>query len=53
MGIGMVIWNSASEIIAAMLEKIPMPPFMVILESLATRRDVLFTHEVGITQSSF
>ena len=42
-----------SEIIAAMSEKIPMPPFMVILESLPTRRAVLFTHEVGITQSSF
>ena len=52
-GIGVVIRNSADEIIAAMSEKIPMPPFMVILESLATRRDVLSTHEVGITQSSF
>ena len=52
-GIGVVIRNSADEIIAAMSEKISMPPSVVILESLAARQAVLFAHEVGITKSSF
>ena len=49
----MVIRKSNGEIIAALLEKIPLPPFVVILESLAAKRTFLFALEVGITQSSF
>ena len=48
-----MIQKSNGEIIAALLEKIPLPPSVVILESLAARRAVLFALEVGITQSSF
>ena len=51
-GIGVVIRKSNGEIIAALSEKIPLPPSVVILESLAARRAVLFALEVGITQSS-
>ena len=36
--IGVMIRNSNSEIIAALSEKIPLPPSVVILESLAGRR---------------
>lgn len=36
-----------------MLEKISLPPSVVILESQTARRAVLFSHEVGITHSSF
>ncbi|XP_030930668.1 uncharacterized protein LOC115956420 [Quercus lobata] len=52
-GIGGVIRKSNGEINAALSEKIPLPPSVVILESLAARRAVLFALEVGITQSSF
>ena len=47
-----MIRKSNGEIIAALSEKIPLPPSVVILESLAARRAVLFALEVGITQSS-
>ena len=46
-GIGVVIRNSESEVMAAMLEKIPKPPLVEVLELLAARRATIFTMKVG------
>ena len=45
--IGVVIHNSKSEVMAAMLEKITKPPLVEVLELLAARRAAMFTMEVG------
>ena len=52
-GIGIVIRNSAGEIIAALSEKIHKPSSMAILEMLAVWRATRFVQEIGIHQSHF
>ena len=50
-GLGVVIWDHAGEIIAALSEKIPQPPLVTCLELLAARRAAIFVHEVGLQDS--
>ena len=52
-GLGVVIRNDRGEILAAMVEKVPIPYLILTLENLATRRAVQFVHEVGISSSIF
>lgn len=51
--IGVVVRNSQGEIMAALSEKIPMPSSVVLLETLAARRAVLFIHGLGFRGSIF
>ena len=46
-GTGVVICNSESEVMTAMLEKITKPPSVEVLELLAARHVAMFTMEVG------
>jgi len=52
-GIGVVVRNANREVIAAVLEKIPYPSSMDLVEVLVARRVVLFIVELGISQSVF
>lgn len=52
-GIGVVVRNSQGDIMAALSEQIPMPSSVLMLETLAARRAVLFIHELGFNSSSF
>lgn len=46
-GIRVVVRNSDSEVMATMVEKIAKPPLVEVLKSLAARRTIVFTMEVG------
>ena len=46
-GLGVVIRYDKGEVMAALAEKIPLPSSVELLESLAARRVVLFTVELG------
>lgn len=50
-GLGVVIRNHEGEVMAALSEKIPLPPSVTQLELLATRRAALFVQEVGLSNS--
>lgn len=50
-GLGVVIQNHEGEVMAALSEKIPMPPSITQLELLAARRAALFAQEVGLRNS--
>jgi len=50
-GIGVVVRNSKVEILAVLFQKIPQPPSMVLLETMAARRAAYFIHEIGIPSS--
>lgn len=52
-GIEVVVQNPHGEIMATMFEKIPMPFSVVILETLAIKRAIIFIHEIGFLKSSF
>lgn len=49
----MVVCNSQGDIMAVLSEQIPMPSSVLMLETLAARRAVLFIHELGFNSSSF
>ncbi|XP_050255142.1 uncharacterized protein LOC126701039 [Quercus robur] len=52
-GIGVVIRNSAGEVMASLSEKIPLPATVEAVEMLAARRAVRFVQEVGLAESIF
>ncbi|KAL0015448.1 hypothetical protein SO802_002517 [Lithocarpus litseifolius] len=52
-GIGVVVRNSKGEVMAAMSEKIIMPPSVFILETIAIRRAVHLIHELFLPSSMF
>ncbi|XP_030949950.1 uncharacterized protein LOC115973850 [Quercus lobata] len=52
-GIGVVVRNATSEVLAALSEKIPYPGLMELGEILAARRVVRFIVELGMSQSIF
>lgn len=52
-GMGVVVRNSQGEILAALSGKIPIPSSVLMVETLAARRAVLFIHELGMHSSSF
>lgn len=52
-GIGVVVRNSQGDVMASLSEKIPMPPSVLLLETVAARRAVLFVLELGFRSSSF
>lgn len=52
-GLGVIICNSAGEVMAALSEKIKELPSVVTLELLAASRATNFVHETGFHQSSF
>ena len=51
--IGAVVRNSSGEILAALSKIIPLPSFIVALETTATRRVVLFVRELGFSGTIF
>ena len=51
--LGVVIRNDRGKVLAATVEKIPIPDSVLTLETLAARRVVQFVHEVGIFNSIF
>lgn len=51
--ISVVIRSSSGTVLVALLEKIPMPPSMEVVEILATRRAAQFTVELGLDQEIF
>lgn len=52
-GIGMVIQNSAGEVMASLSEKIPFPSMVEAVEVLAARCAVKLVQEVGLAESIF
>ena len=52
-GIGIVIRNSAGEVMALLSEKTPLPSLVKAVEILATRRADNFVQEIGIADSIF
>ena len=52
-GIGVVVRNSKGEVMAAFSEKIILPPSVVILETITTRRAIHLIHELGLPSSIF
>ncbi|XP_030958373.1 tropinone reductase-like 3 [Quercus lobata] len=52
-GIGVVVQNGNGEVLAALLEKIPYPGTVELVEILAARRAVQFIAELGMAQSIF
>ena len=50
-GIGVVIRNSAGEVMASLSEKIPLPSSVEAVEALAARHAARFVQEVGIIES--
>lgn len=52
-GLGVIICNSAGEVMAVLSEKIKELPSVVTLELLAASRATNFVHETGFHQSSF
>ena len=50
-GIGIMVRNSSSEVLAALFEIIPLPSSIVVLETIAARRAILFTRELGCSGS--
>ncbi|KAK4557757.1 hypothetical protein RGQ29_007499 [Quercus rubra] len=50
-GIGIMVRNSSSEALAALFEIIPLPSSIVVLETIAARRAILFTRELGCSGS--
>ena len=52
-GIGAVVRNSLSEVLAALSEIIHLPSSIVALETIAARRVVLFVHELGFSDTIF
>ena len=51
--LGIVIRNSEGLVIAALLEKVTLPPFVDDLEALAWRRSVTFAMELGLQEVIF
>ena len=47
-GIGVVVRNSSSKVLAALSEIIPLPSSIVALETIAARWAALFLHELGL-----
>ena len=47
----MVVWNDKGEVLASLLERIPLPSEVVILETLTVGRAVQFVHEIGLRSS--
>ena len=52
-GIGVVVRNSHGEVMMPLAEKIPKPSLVFLLETLASRRAMLFVHELGFCRSNF
>ena len=52
-GIGVVVRDSTGEVLAAMSEIIPLPSSVVVLETLAARRAVVFLKELDLHSSVF
>ena len=52
-GIGVVVRDSTGEVLAAMSEIIPLPSSVVVLETLAARRAVVFLKELDLHSSIF
>ena len=52
-GLGVVIQYDKGEVMATLAEKILLPTSVELLESLAARRAVLFTVELGFNQAIF
>uniref|UniRef100_A0A7N2MT20 RNase H type-1 domain-containing protein n=1 Tax=Quercus lobata TaxID=97700 RepID=A0A7N2MT20_QUELO len=52
-GIGVVVRDSTGEVLAAMSEIIPLPSSVVVLETLAARRAVVFLKELNLHISIF
>ena len=50
-GIGVVIRNSAGDVMASLSQQIPMPTMVAQVEAMATRRAVEFAQELGITRA--
>ena len=49
--IGVVIRNSAGDVMASLSQQIPMPTMVAQVEAMATRRAVEFAQELGITRA--
>lgn len=47
-GIGIIVWNSYGEVMAALSQKIPKPPSVEILEIFDAMRAVKFVQEIGL-----
>ena len=52
-GIGVAVWNELREVVATMAEKVPVPDSVFTLETLATRRAVMFVQELGLRNVVF
>ena len=52
-GIGVVVHNSLGELLAALSEIIPLPSFILALETIAARRAFTFLHELDLGSSIF
>ena len=52
-GLGVVIQNSKSEVLATLFEKIQKPTMVEVLELLAAKQVVSFSLEIGFTKSVF
>ncbi|XP_075665351.1 uncharacterized protein LOC142635017 [Castanea sativa] len=50
-GVGEVVRNSKGEVLAVLSEKIPQPPLVVLLETMAARKVVYFVHKIGTPSS--
>ena len=50
-GIGVVVHNSLGELLAALSEIIPLPSFILALETIAARRAFTFLQELGLGSS--
>ena len=51
--IGAVVRNSHGEVLMPLAKKIPKPSLVFLLETLASRRAMLFVHELSFCRSSF
>lgn len=51
--LGVVIRNDKGEVMAALAKKIPLPYSVVLLETLAAQRAILFVADLGYSQSIF
>ena len=52
-GIGVVVRNSAGQVLVALAEKIKKPHNVDYLEMMAARREVIFAQEIGLQQCQF
>ena len=52
-GIGVIVLNSSGEVLAALFEIIPLPLSIVVLETIAAQRAVIFLQELSLGSSIF